>query len=182
MTDAEFEAFCLRNDGFQVERTSEGAIRMNPPTGRETSRANIEISSRLFAWWSEHERGEVADSSGGFYLPDNSILSPDAAYILPKTQKEVAHKKRTIFFPVCPDFVIELLSKSDSLAETREKMGSWIANGAQLGWLIDPYRRNAHIYQPRLVVSIFTGKTLKGIGPVEGSTLDLARIWRYYEE
>ncbi len=69
MSDAEFEAFCLQNDGFQVERTSEGAIRMNPPTGRETSRANLEISSRLFTWWSEDGRGEVADSSGGFYPP-----------------------------------------------------------------------------------------------------------------
>jgi len=85
MSDAEFEAFCLQNDGVQVERTREGAIRMNPPTGRETSRANLEISGSLFNWWSKHERGEVADSSGGFYLPDSSILSPDAAYISPKT-------------------------------------------------------------------------------------------------
>src|SRR5208283_392132 len=89
MSDAEFEAFCLRNDGVQVERTSEGVIRMKPPTGRETATANSEISGRLFIWWSEHERGIVTDSSGGFYLPDNSILSPDAAYISPKTQKEI---------------------------------------------------------------------------------------------
>jgi Uma2 family endonuclease len=93
----------------------------------------------------------------------------------------MAGTKRTIFFPVCPDFVVELLSKSDCLANTEKKMERWIANGAQLGWLIDPYRQNAHIFQPGHEVSIFTGKTLKGIGPVEGFTLDLARIWRYYE-
>ena len=182
MSDAEFEAFCLRNDGVQVERTSEGAILMNPPTGRETSRANLEISSSLFAWWRKHERGEVADSSGGFYLPDNSILSPDAAYISPETLQQNAGQKRTIFFPVCPDFVIELLSRSDSLVETQEKMEHWIANGVQLGWLIDPYRQNVHVYQPGLGANIFTGKTLKGNGPVEGFDLDLARIWRYYEQ
>ena len=182
MSDAEFEAFCLQNDGVQVERTSEGAIRMNPPTGRETTSANSEINGRLFAWWSKHELGLIADSSGGFYLPDNSILSPDAAYISPQTQQQMASEKQTIFFPLCPDFVVELLSKSDSLAETREKMEHWIANGARLGWLIDPYRRNAHIYQQGREASIFSGKILKGQGPVNGFDLDLARIWRYYEK
>ena len=155
---------------------------MNPPTGRETTSANSEINGRLFAWWSKHELGLIADSSGGFYLPDNSILSPDAAYISPQTQQQMASEKQTIFFPLCPDFVVELLSKSDSLAETREKMEHWIANGARLGWLIDPYRRNAHIYEQGREASIFSGKILKGQGPVNGFDLDLARIWRYYEK
>jgi Uma2 family endonuclease len=183
MTDAEFEKFCLKNDGVQVERTSEGVILMNPPTGRETASANSEINGSLFAWWRKHERGQVvADSSGGFYLPDNSILSPDAAYISPKTLRQIACEKQTAFFPVCPDFVIELLSKSGTLAETQNKMERWIANGVQLGWLIDPYRKNVLIYRPKVKTSIFTGKTLKGRGPVSGFTLDLSRIWRYYED
>jgi Uma2 family endonuclease len=182
MSDTEFEAFCLKNDSIQMERTSEGVIQMNPPTGRETARANSEINGRLFAWWSEHEHGEVvADSSGGFYLPDNSILSPDAAYILPQTQKKITHERRGGFYPVSPDFVIELLSKSDNLAKTQEKMERWIANGVQLGWLIDPYRRKIFIYQPGVETRILIGKRLKGSGPIEGFTLDLARIWRYYE-
>ena len=181
MSDAEFEAFCLQNDGVQVERTSEGAIRMNPPTGRETTSANSEINARLFTWWSRLEIGRIADSSGGFYLPDNSILSPDAAYISPETQQQKAGQKRTIFFPFCPDFVIELLSKSDSLAETQKKMDSWIANGAKLGWLIDPYRRNVHIYEQGREARIFSGKILKGQGPIKGFDLDLVRIWRYYD-
>jgi len=183
MSDAEFETFCLQNDGVQVERTSEGAIRMNPPTGKETTSANSEINFKLFGWWSKHERGVViADSSGGFYLPDGSVLSPDAAYIMPKTLKQKTNEKRTIFFPVCPDFVIELLSKSDTLAKTQKKMEHWIANGVKLGWLIDPYRKQVSIYGPGGEVGIFSGKILKGHGPVKGFNLDLARIWRYYEE
>jgi Uma2 family endonuclease len=182
MTDAELEAFCLRNDVVQVERTSKGVIVMNPPTGGETSRANSEISARLFNWWSEHERGIVTDSSGGFYLPDRSMMSPDAAYISPETQKHITKERRGGFFPVCPDFVIELLSKSDTLAQTQDKMERWIANGAKLGWLIDPYRKQVLIYRPGVEPSIFTGKTLKGRAPVSGFNLDLVRIWRYYEE
>jgi Uma2 family endonuclease len=182
MTNAELEAFCRENDWVRVERTREGVIRMNPPTGGETSSANMEISGRLFVWWSEHERGTITDSNGGFYLPDGSMLSPDAAYVSPETEKRIAKGKRKGFFPICPDFVIELMSESDSLAETQEKMGRWIANGVQLGWLIDPDRKQAIVYQPGVEASRFTGTVLKGQGPVSGFELDLGRIWRYYED
>jgi Uma2 family endonuclease len=124
----------------------------------------------------------VSDSSGGFTLPDGSMLSPDAAYILPRTQKQIAKEKRRGFFPVCPDFVIELLSPSDTLKNTQDKMESWIDNGVQLGWLIDPYQKRVFIYRPGVEMSTFTGKALKGIGPVRGFHLDLGRIWRYYED
>jgi len=181
LSDAELEDFCLRNDGIQVERTRGGVLRMNPPTGGDTSQANVEIISRLFAWRAKHKRGLVFDSNGGFYLPDNSMMSPDAAYISPETQMKFTRERRGGFYTVCPDFVIELLSKSDSLAETREKMDRWIANGAQLGWLIDPYRKQAFVYQPGFEASVFTGKVLKGQGPVEGFNLDLHKIWNYYD-
>src|SRR5580658_6923947 len=146
MTDAELMAFCLANDGAQVERTSEGVIRMNPPNGPETTFANSEINGRLFSWWSTHERGQVvADSSGGFNLSDGSMLSPDAAYILPETKAKIAHRNRRGFIPVCPDFIIELLSPSDTLKKTQAKMETWIANGVRLGWLIDPKRKRVFI-------------------------------------
>ncbi len=89
MSDEEFEAFCFAQDLMRVEGTSEGAMWMNPPAGRETTRANSEITYRLHAWWSKHERGEVTDSSGGFYLADGSMLSPDAAYVLPETLRKI---------------------------------------------------------------------------------------------
>ena len=182
MTDAELEAFCLKNDNVRVERTAEGVLRMNAPTGTDTSSANNEISARLFNWWSKNERGIVTDSSGGFYLPDSSMMSPDAAYILPETQKKVVREKRRGFLPVCPDFVIELLSESDSLANIQKKMELWISNGVQLGWLIDPYQKRVFIYEPGVEVSAFAGKILEGHGPVKGFNLDLAKIWRYYED
>jgi Uma2 family endonuclease len=78
--------------------------------------------------------------------------------------------------------VIELFSDSDSLTEAKEKMGRWIANGVQLGWLIDPYRKQVFVYQPGAEPSLFAGATLKGQGPVSGFELDLDRIWRYYED
>jgi Uma2 family endonuclease len=181
-SDGEFEAFCLANEDVQIERTSEGVIHMNPPTGRETSRANLEISARLFNWWSEHRRGEVVDSSGGFCLPDGSALSPDGAYLLPETLARMVGRKPGGFYTVCPDFVVELLSVSDSLAKTQAKMVRWIANGVRLGWLIDPYRKCAYIYEPGVEVRVFSGNFLKGQGPAKGFALSLSEIWRYYAE
>ena len=139
MTDAEFEELCRANDNVQIERTREGVIHMNPPAGGLSSRSNFEISRQLGAWWIVHERGEVFDSSGGFYLSDGSMLSPDAAYVLPETLKGLTEDDLTGFPRLCPDFVIELLSASDNLTATKVKMQRWIESGAKLAWLVDPY-------------------------------------------
>jgi Uma2 family endonuclease len=181
MSDAELEDFCAANDLFQIERSSDGVIWMNPPTGRETTSANSEITGQLYVWWREHERGQVSDSSGGFYLADGSMLSPDAAYLLHETLKGMKIERRTSFYTVRPDFVIELLSPSDNLKKAQAKMKSWLANGVQLGWLIDPFQKKVFVYRSGTAMSTFAGRSLKGDGPVEGFVLDLTRIWRYYE-
>lgn len=48
---------------------------------------------------------------------------------------------------ICPDFVIELRSSSDSLIKTKAKMSEYIENGSKLGWLIDPTKKQVHIYR-----------------------------------
>ena len=178
LTDAELEELCRANDIVQIERTREGVIQMNPPPGGMSSRSNFEISRQLGAWWIVHERGEVFDSSGGFYLPDGSMLSPDAAYVLPETLKGLTEDDLTGFPRLCPDFVIELLSASDNLTATKVKMQRWIENGAKLAWLVDPYGRKVYVYSPGVAPLTVSDSTVRGTGPVEGFLLDLARVWR----
>ena len=178
MTDAEFEELCRANDNVQIERTREGVIQMNPPAGGLSSRSNFEISRQLGAWWIVHERGEVFDSSGGFYLPDGSMLSPDAAYVLPETLKGLTEEDLSGFPRLCPDFVIELLSASDNLTATKVKMQRWIENGAKLAWLVDPYERKVYVYSPGVATVTVSDSTVRGTGPVEGFVLDLTRVWR----
>jgi Uma2 family endonuclease len=148
MTDEEFEALCCENDGVQFERTKEGAIRAKPPAGGWTSSGNLEISRQLGNWWAEHKRGGVFDSSGGFRLPDGSTLSPDASYLSEKQLKNLPKGALRSFPRVCPDFVIELLSESDTLERLKSKMTDWISNGALLAWLVDPYERRVLVYRP----------------------------------
>ncbi len=181
MTDAELFEFCVQNDILRVERTREGVIEMNPPAGGYSSSANADISYQLVAWWKRHRQGCVYDCNAGFHLPDGSMLSPDAAYITAERLAKVTREDREGFPHVCPDFVIELLSKTDRPRPAKQKMERWIENGAQLAWLIDPYKRKAFVYRPESAMVPSGGPLLEGEGPVSGFTLNLAELWEHYE-
>jgi Uma2 family endonuclease len=181
VTDAEFEALCRENREIRLERTKEGAVRMNPPTGGWTGSGNQEIAWQLTNWWSTHEMGRVFDSSTAFRLPDGSTLSPDASYVSEERLRALPKDALRGFPPVCPDFVIELRSESDSVRELKSKMEDWIANGAQLAWLIDPWERVAYVFRPDSSAEIVSADRIAGDGPVAGFVLDLARVWKRYE-
>jgi Uma2 family endonuclease len=180
LSDEEFERLSERCDFGSIERTTEGAIVVHAPAGGATSSGNNEIGRQLGNWWIQHRRGRVFDSSGGFFLTDGSVLSPDAAYVTAAqlvglTRDDVAH-----FLRLAPAFVVELLSVSDSLRQTAKKMDLWIANGVQLGWLIDPYSKQVHIYGPGSLPRIEAENHVAGSEPVEGFVLDLEEVWRCY--
>jgi Uma2 family endonuclease len=181
LTDAEFEALCAANDLILFERTRAGEILMHSPTGALTSDGNAEIVTQLRLWWRTHRRGRVFNANGGFFLPDGSMLSPDASYVLPHRLEGLSKDELTGFPHLCPDFVVELLSISDSLSKAQQKMERWIENGASLGWLVDPYEKKVYVYQAGAEAAAVTGNALPGRGPVEGFTLDLDELWRCYE-
>jgi Uma2 family endonuclease len=182
MTDAEFEEFCRLNEIAQIERTRDGVIHMNPPAGMYTSDGNSEIGAQLRTWWKTHRRGRAFDSSAGFYLPDGSLLSPDAAYLSPERLQTLTKADRKGFPHVCPDFVIELLSPSDRLPDAKEKMARWVENGAQLAWLIDTARQQVFVYWAGTHFLSDAANSIDGDGPVAGFTLDLTEVWGRYED
>lgn len=181
MTDAELERLCQLSDNVFVERTSEGVIRMNPPAGSFTGDGNAEIIYQLRAWWRIHKLGRVYDSNTGFFLADGSLLSPDAAYVLPEQLKGLTKADLARMPRLCPAFVVELLSQSDSLVETRKKMECWVANGARLAWLVDPYRQCVEVYAQGTAAVTVSSALVHGSGPVEGFELDAASVWSCFE-
>ena len=183
VTDAEFEEMCRESGAIiRFERTKEGIVRMNPPTGGFTSNGNYEIMGQIYEWHRKHGKGRAFESNAGFHLPDGSILSPDASYVSEERLKTLPKGGLRGFPRICPDFVIELVSESDPLQKVKEKMNDWIANGAQLAWLIDPYQRQVHVFRPNRAAEVVTEASIAGEGPVNGLVLDLARVWRCYEE
>ncbi|MGH9606842.1 MAG: Uma2 family endonuclease [Terracidiphilus sp.] len=182
ISDAEFETLCRENDNVRLERTKEGAVRMNPPTGGWTGSGNLEITRQLGNWWAAREQGRIFDSSTGFRLPDGSTLSPDASYLSEERLRGLPKGALRGFPRICPDFVIELRSESDSLQDLKDKMGDWIANGALLGWLIDPYEQQVLVYRQDRAAKAVASSQIAGEGPVAGFVLDLARVWKCYQD
>ena len=147
VTDEELLALSERNPGYQFERAADGRLVVSP-TGGESGRRSAEVLRQLSNWNARTGLGYVFDSSTGFKLPDGALLSPDASWVRRARWEALAQEAREGFPPLCPDVVFEVRSASNTLAELREKMQSYLANGAQLAVLIDPETQAIEIYRP----------------------------------
>lgn len=181
LTDEEFEHLSESYSLGSIERTKEGKIIVNAPAGGLTSDGNSEVNRQLRNWWMQHRRGRVFDSSGGFFLPDGSMLNPDAAYVTAAQLEGLTRNDLARFPRIAPAFVIELRSESDRLSNAAEKMEAWIANGVEVGWLIDPEAKQVHVYAKGCEARVESGTSVAGSGPVDGFVLDLEEVWRCYE-
>lgn len=178
MTSDEFWEFCNKNPKLNAELTKEGEIIIMPPTGFETSDRNAELTTQLRIWAKKDKRGKTADSNGGFILPNGATRSPDASWVLKSRLDEFTKEQLEKFLPLCPDFVIEMTSPSDSLSETQAKMLEYTENGAKLGWLIHAKTKQVFIYRPNEEVEILENPTkVSGENVLEGFELDLTEIW-----
>ena len=178
MSDDEFAQFCAEHPDYFVEMTAEGEIIIMPPNYPLTGARNQKIAFQLELWANRDGRGIVTEASAGFVLPSGARRSPDAAWIPKSRLQQLDQKSLERFWHLCPDFVIELRSHYDRLPVLRNKMNEWIANGAQLAWLIDAGRRAVEIYRPGKEPEIRTDVTsVAAEGPVAGFVLDLGPVW-----
>jgi Uma2 family endonuclease len=169
--------FCAANDSLRIERNPAGELVVMTPAGGKTGKAELYIGRELDNWV-EINGGDAFGSNTGFSLPDGSVRAPDAAWLSPEKWNSLTPEEQRRFVPFCPEFVIELRSPSDSIAELETKMTEWIANGAQLAWLIDPLRKLAVIYRPgHEPETLLQPDFLHGEGPIAGFALKMQRLW-----
>lgn len=174
MTDEEFFRFCLENKNLRIERNSNLEIVIMSPVSSLSGLHSSEIFFQLALWSRKDGRGLAFDSSTGFTLLDRSVLSPDAAWMLAEKWNKLTREDQDKFAPVCPDFVIEVVSKSDDVEHLKQKMATWIKNGAKLAWLVDPRHRRASIYRSSSQAEELKDFTkIIGEGPIRGFELDL---------
>jgi Uma2 family endonuclease len=179
LTDERLFELCRANRDLRLERTAEGELVIMSPTGGETSRRNARVTSHLMIWADRDGTGIVYDSSGGFKLPNGAIRSPDAAWVRLNSWHQLADEEKEKFVPLCPDFIIELRSSSDSLSELQDKMPEYLDNGVRLGWLIDPQEKRIHVYHQQARVEIPDNpQTINGDPVLQGFVLDLHHIWQ----
>jgi Uma2 family endonuclease len=178
LTDDQFYELCRANSELRIERTAEGDITIMPPTGTRTGRRNARLTQRLMNWADEDGTGFGFDSSTAFKLPNGATRSPDVSWIRRERYEALTPEEQDKFSPICPDFVIELRSPTDTLDELQAKMEEYIANGALLGWLIDPRESRVHIYRAQAQVEIVDNPdSVSGDPVLQGFVLDLREIW-----
>jgi Uma2 family endonuclease len=178
MTDDQFLEFCAMNRDFRFERTAKGDLIIMPPTGGETGRRNFRLYTPFDIWEARDGSGVFFDSSTGFTLPNGAKRSPDVAWVKRSRLATLTPEEKRKFIPLCPDFVVELRSPSDSLDILKDKMQEYIDNGLQLGWLIAPEQKCIYVYQPgKPVECLDNPATISGEPVLAGFVLELERIW-----
>ncbi|MHC5611775.1 MAG: Uma2 family endonuclease [Nostoc sp.] len=178
LTDEQFFNLCQANRDLRFERTATGELIIMPPTGGETGNRNGRLNQQLFNWSDTDATGIAFDSSTYFKLPNGADRSPDASWIKLERWDALTEEEKQKFPPICPDFVIELLSLSDSLKATQEKMREYRDNGAILGWLINRKSRQVEIYRQGQEVEVLDSPAaLSGEDVLRGFILNLEAIW-----
>ncbi len=186
--DADAEALRLCEWAFQsltdaypdllLEQSAEGEITVMPPPGFDTGAQNANLTADLVIWNRQAKLGRVLNSDTLFVLPSGAKRGPDAAWVEQSRVDVLTPEQRRGLAPLCPDFVLELLSPSDRLAKTQEKMREYIANGARLGWLVNPRDRTVEVYRPGREVEILADPaTVSGGDILPGFVQDMSNVW-----
>jgi Uma2 family endonuclease len=178
LSDEQFTQLVAENSDLRFEFTANKELVVMAPAGGETGRRNSRLNQRLANWTDQDGRGIAFDSSTGFVLPNGAKRSPDASWVTRERWDALSQKERDGFPPLCPDFVLELKSPSDSLSTLQDKMQEYLDNGARLGWLLDPKSRRIYSYRPDQRVEVLEQpKEVNGDPVLEGFVLRLDEVW-----
>lgn len=178
LSEEEFFEFCVLNKDLRIELTSGGDLIILPPTGGKTGIRNFKLIGSFGAWAEKDGTGKGFDSSTLFTLPSGAKRSPDVAWVRNERWNQLSEKEQERFPPLCPDFLVELRSPSDSPRVLQDKMQEYIENGTQLGWLIDPFEKKVYVYRPQSAVKVFDNpQTISGDPLLRGFTLDVQALW-----
>ncbi|MFN9401013.1 MAG: Uma2 family endonuclease [Dolichospermum sp.] len=178
ITDDQFFEMCQINELIKFERNADASLLLKPLLGGITSNINAGLTGELANWNDDKSQGVVFGSDVGFILQNGAIYSPSAVWIKLELWNNLTDEEQQKFPPLCPDFVIELLSSSDSLKTTQEKMKEYIENGVRLGILINRKSRQVEIYRPGKEVEVLDSPdTVSGEDVLKGFVLHLGMIW-----
>lgn len=174
----QFQQIAAANRDLRLELTATGKLIIMPPTGGNTGKRNQDLTGQLWYWNRQTKLGVAFDSSTAFHLPNGANRSPDAAWVIQTRWDNLTREQQDTFPPLCPDFALELRSKTDSLKSLRQKMQEYLDNGLRLGWLIDTQNNKVEIYRPQQAVEVLDNpSTLSGENVLPGFVLSLESIF-----
>lgn len=174
LSDEQFYQLCQVNQNWQLERTAKGELVIMPPVGGVSGNREADLNGSVWLWNRQSQLGRVFSSSTIFRLPNGGDRSPDVAWVTNERWESLTPEEQEKFPPLCPDFVIELRSRTDSLPQLQEKMQEYLNSGLRLGWLINPQAQQVEISRPNQTVEIVQlPASLSGEDVLPGFVLDL---------
>ncbi|MDJ0731432.1 MAG: Uma2 family endonuclease [Crocosphaera sp.] len=177
LSDEQFYQLCQVNDQWRLEETGQGELIIMPPVGAITGNRESEFNADVVIWNRQTKLGKVFSSSTVFILPNGGKRSPDVAWMANERWDSLTLEEKEKFAPICPDFVIELRSITDSLSQLQTKMQEYLRSGLKLGWLIDPQSQQVEIYRQNEPIEIVLLPTnLSGEDVLPGFDLELAKF------
>jgi Uma2 family endonuclease len=174
LSDEQFYQLCCTNETWRIEQSAKGELIIMPPIGAISGYREADLNGSVWLWNRQTKLGKVFSSSTIFTLPRGGRRSPDVAWIVNDRWAALTLEEQERFAPICPDFVIELRSRTDALSQLQEKMQEYLTSGLRLGWLINPQDQQVEIYrqnQPIEIVSLPTN--LSGEDVLPGFILEL---------
>jgi Uma2 family endonuclease len=177
LDDETLLALSAANRDLQLERNAQGELIVMAPSGTEVGGQDAEVVAQLVNWAKQDGKGKAFGPSAGFRLPNTAVRAPDACWVSHEKLATLSKEEYRKFAPLCPEFVIELMSPSDSLKDAKEKMLEYMQNGAELGWLIDLGEEKVYVYTAEGVRVLENPDRVKGTGKVESFELNLLEVW-----
>ena len=178
ISDRALEQLCRENPDLRFETDKHGKLIIMSPTGSESGKRNSSLLAQVWNWNNQCKLGEVFDSSTGFKLSSSATRSPDVSWIAVERWNSLSDKQKRGFAPIEPDFVIELMSPTDDLSTTQQKMIEYINCGVKLGWLINPDDKEVEIYRFERDKQVISNPvSLSGEGILPRLTVDLSEIF-----
>ena len=164
------------NPPYDFEISARGELIIIPPSHWETGFNIGKVSAKVAAW---------QDANGGlsfaptvmFNLPGGARYMPDASWITQERYEQLLAQEYRSAIDGAPDFVVEVRSRTDRLADGLSKMQEWLDAGARLGWYLDPYAIRAYIFRPGQPVAILDNpETLSGADVLPGFVFAVRRL------
>ena len=178
ISDRALEQLCRENPDLRFETDANGKLIVMSPTGSQSGKRNLNLAFQVELWNRQSKAGVVFDSSTGFKLSNGAIRSPDVSWIAIERWNSLSDKQKQSFAPIDPDFVIELMSPTDDLSTTRQKMNEYMNCGVKLGWLINPDEKKVEIYHPNEDKKTLNNpSSLSGEDILPGLIVDLSDIF-----
>jgi Uma2 family endonuclease len=181
-SDEQFIELCADNRDLTFELTARKELVILTPPLPRTGLRNMVISADL-ALWARLDGTGLAFAPTTFALPNGAKRAPAAAWIRRERWEAIPEEEREKLPVLCLDFVVELMSQSDRrpfrFRMLQAKMEEYIANGTQLGWMIDPFKKRVYIYRPGQTVECLENPTtVQGDPVLPGFVFHIDEVWK----